>query len=333
MSDRQVSAFETGFFCAPAWRLAGAHNSIDMPVVSRAKWLASQVVSQLWLALKRGLIAAEGAREMSKRVIAVIAGTGLAADLAKALDGAEIHENVSVTFGSRSGSVLHYVSGNVGDLRIIILPRHGPTVEIPDRSPAELVHLQGHEAHIWHFHELGVERVYGFNSVGALDDSVPLASEKAFLVPDDYARGFGAISHSFGALALDVHPSMDSPFDQAMRELLIEATRAAGAHSIDGGLYIHSAGDAFEAPAESRAYRRMFEDSKNRVVGMTSGAEVVLCKQMKIPFALICANCNWAQGLAPGEKVTHEHVLKGMRPAVEAMRAIARNLISLEAGR
>lgn len=269
---------------------------------------------------------------MSKRTIAVIAGTGLAADLAKALDEARAHENVPVTFGTRNGSLLHYVSGNVRDLRVIILPRHGPTVEIPDRSPAELVHREGHEAHVWHFHELGVERVYGFNSVGALDASVRLASENAFLVPDDYARGFGAISHSFGALALDVHPSMASPFDQTMRELLIEATCAAGADPIDGGLYIHSAGDAFESVAEVRAYRRLFEDSKNKVVGMTSGAEVVLCKQMKIPFALICANCNWAQGLEPEQRVTHEHVLKGMRPAVETMQTIARNLISLEAG-
>lgn len=268
---------------------------------------------------------------MTNRIIAVIAGTGLAADLAKALDHSEVHENVRVSFGSREGSLLHYVSAQYGDLRVIILPRHGPTVAVPDRSPAELVHDVGHEAHIWHFHELGVERVYGFNSVGALDDSVPLASDNAFLIPDEYGRGFGAISHSFGALALDVHPSMAAPFDETMRSRLIEATRQAGARPVAGGLYIHSAGDAFESAAEVRAYRRLYEGSRNRVVGMTSGAEVVLCKQMKIPFALICANCNWAQGLEPGRQVTHEHVLNGMRPATETLQTIARNVIRIEA--
>lgn len=268
---------------------------------------------------------------MANRKIAVIAGTGLAADLAGALDESASHDDVTVKFGGRSSKLLHYVSGRCGDVEVFILPRHGPTLAIPDRSPAELVHQAGHEAHIWHFHELGVERVYGFNSVGALDYSVPLASDNGFLVPDDYARGFGAISHSFGALALDVHPSMAQPFEPDMRRLLIEATSQAGARAIDGGLYIHSAGDAFESCSETQAYKLLFQGARNRVVGMTSGAEVVLCKQMKIGFALICANCNWAQGTEPGEQITHTHVLGGMRPATDTLLQIARNLIRLEA--
>ncbi|MGH8159190.1 MAG: hypothetical protein ACREPQ_13795 [Rhodanobacter sp.] len=265
------------------------------------------------------------------RTIAIIAGTGLAASLANSLHGTLVRKNVSVPFGSRSGTVLQYVLGELQGLRVLILPRHGPTVEVPDRSPAELVRESGHEAHIWHFHTLGVEHVYGFNSVGAIDRSVPLASANSFLIPDDYGRGFGITTHSFGQLALDIHPSMASPFSDDLRKNLLDATTAAGAGALTSGLYIHSAGDAFESSAEVQAYRVLYQGSRNKVVGMTSGAEVVLCKQMKMKFALICASCNWAQGLGDGQDVTHEHVLSGMRPATDVIRTIAMNLIRIEA--
>jgi 5'-methylthioinosine phosphorylase len=269
---------------------------------------------------------------MDQNIIAIIAGTGLAASLTQDLDGKQMHVEVPVEFGGRNGKVLHYVHGKCRDLDVIVLPRHGPTVAIPDRSPAELVRLAGHEAHIWQLYQLGVRRVYAFNSVGALDRSVPLAAENTFLIPHDYGRGFSAVSHSFGSLALDVHPSMAEPFAGFMRERLRQATEAAGANALMLGTYIHSAGDAFETAAEVDAYRVLYQHAKNKVVGMTSGAEVVLCKQMRMDFALLCANCNWAQGLGDGQDVTHEHVLNGMRPATDVLQTIALNLIRIEAG-
>jgi 5'-methylthioinosine phosphorylase len=270
---------------------------------------------------------------MHSRTIAIIAGTGLAASLTRDLEAKQVFSEVNVDFGDRKGSVLHYTLGKYRDLNVIVLPRHGPTVAIPDRSPAELVRLAGHEAHIWQLHRLGVKRVYAFNSVGALDRSVPLASDNGFLIPDEYGRGFSAVSHSFGALALEVHPSMAVPFDPEMRELLQAATERAGAYALMEGTYIHSAGDAFESAAEVEAYRVLYQHAKNKVVGMTSGAEVVLCKQMQMSFALICASCNWAQGLEPAQSVTHEHVLNGMRPATDTLQAIALKLVEIEAER
>ncbi|WP_206598016.1 hypothetical protein [Sphingomonas sanguinis] len=267
---------------------------------------------------------------MSKRSIAIIAGTGLAASLAKSLERVTFHSNLDVNFQGRHGSIISYVEGSFNDLRVVILPRHGPTVSVPDRSPAELVRLSGHEAHIWHFFETGIKRVYAFNSVGSVDHSVDLAQNNAFLIPDQFARGLGAVSHSFGSAALDIHPSMAQPFSQSMREILIRATHQAGAIAIDHGLYIHSAGDAFESPPEVDAYRNIFSGWPNKVVGMTSGAEIVLCKQMRMEFALICASCNWAQGIE-GPPVTHEHVLEGMRPATDTLEQIARHVIAFEA--
>jgi 5'-methylthioadenosine phosphorylase len=268
---------------------------------------------------------------MQNNMIGIIAGTGLAASLTEALNSKEEITDANVAFGDRAGSVVSFTRGKFGSLEVFVIPRHGPTVAIPDRSPAELVRVAGHEAHIWMLHSFGVRRVYGFNSVGAVDRTVPLASENAFLVPNQFGRGFGASLHSFGRLALDIHPSMAEPFCPVMRERLLNAIRTSKATALDRGLYIHSAGDAFETAAEVDAYRILYQNSANKVVGMTSGAEIVLCKQLKMEFALLCANCNWAQGHEQSESVTHEHVLEGMRPATGTLQTIAMNLIRIEA--
>src|SRR6516165_2014875 len=141
------------------------------------------------------------------KTVALIGGTGLVAEMRRIpLAGTRVHNDVSVAFGARTGRVLQYVEGFHDDLRVILLPRHGPSLEGPDRSPAMLVNDLGHEAHIWLFHQLGVSAVYSFCAVGALDLDVPLASARCFVVPNAYGRGLGATVHSFGALAKTVHP-------------------------------------------------------------------------------------------------------------------------------
>lgn len=267
----------------------------------------------------------------NEKTIALLAGTGLASKLFKFLDDVETVENLTVNFGDRSGEILTYYLGKVEGMNVVVLPRHGPTLEQPDRSPAELVRCYGHEAHIWHFHELGVSAIYSFNSVGSLDRSVPLAAECKFLIPDQYARGIGMTAHSFGDKARVIHPSMAKPFDDELRAKLIKAVKSAGAGALETGTYITSLGDVFESYTEVQAYRLLYACAKNRVLGMTCGPELLLAHQMEIPYAAICANCNWAEGLEPDQPVTHEHVLGGMEPAAEALKNIAQELVLIEA--
>lgn len=266
------------------------------------------------------------------RTIALIGGTGLASGLRHLpLTEPRLHQNVMVTFGETQGRVLEYVEGYCGSLRVIVLPRHGPTLARPDRSPAALVQQRGHEAHIWLFHQLAVSAAYAFSTVGALDLDVPLAGTLSFIVPHDYARGLGATVHSFGGISKTVHPSMREPFSPILRGQAIAAIEAAGATALSRGLYIYSGPDQFETDAEVRALRRLYAGEEPRVVGMTAGPELVLCRQMNIPYVVICANSNYAQGLVDDTAVTHEQVLAEMKPATEKMLEIASHLIRLAA--
>lgn len=260
------------------------------------------------------------------RTIALIGGTGLAQELNYLLDNAQSYENIEVGFGKERGKVLFYTEGFYQDTRVIVVPRHGPTLELPDRSPATLVSEKGYEALIWLFHTLGVDAVYAFNTVGALDLEVPLASEHCFLVPHDYGRGIAATTHSFGKLAKVVHPSMSQPFSPLLRQHAIEAIEAVGAKVITESLYIYSGPDQFETDAEIRATKNLYAGEKNRLVGMTAGVELVLCKQMMIPYVVICSNGNYAQGLVD-EAVEHELILGVIQSAAPMIADIARQII------
>jgi 5'-methylthioadenosine phosphorylase len=266
------------------------------------------------------------------KTIALIGGTGMVWEPDHlGLTDATVHTNVTVKFGSDSGRVLHHLEGYQAGLRVIVLPRHGPTLAQPDRSPAMLLHEKGYEAHIWLLHQLGVSAVYAFSAVGALDRDIPLASELCFVVPHDYARGLGASTHSFGVLARTVHPSMREPFAPELRAQAIAAITAAGATALSTGLYICSGPDQFESTAEVRATMRLYAGETHRVVGMTAGPELVLCRQMEIPYVVICANANYAEGLDPDAAVTHELVVERMQRANDKLADVASEIVRIAA--
>jgi 5'-methylthioadenosine phosphorylase len=271
-------------------------------------------------------------RRQFKKTIALIGGTGLVAELPRIpLSETRVHNDVPVAFGARTGRVLHYVEGYHDELRVILLPRHGPSPERPDRSPAVLVTELGHEAHIWLLHELRVSAVYAFCAVGALDLDVPLASERCFIVPHEYGRGLGATVHSFGAQAKTVYPSMREPFCPILRAHAVAGIEAAGARAISKALLINSGPDQFETAAEVRATKHLYEGEPHRLVGMTAGPELVLCRQMEIPYAVICANANYAEGICEATPVSHDLVVQTMKVAADTMLATASHLIRLAA--
>jgi 5'-methylthioinosine phosphorylase len=158
-----------------------------------------------------------------------------------------------------------------------------------------------------------------------------VASERCFVVPHDYARGLGATVHSFGGLAKTVHPSMREAFAPDLRAQAIAAITAAGATALSTGVYIYSGPDQFESAAEVRATMRLYEGEANRVVGMTAGPELVLCRQMEIPYAVICANANYAEGLVADPAVTHELVVERMQTAHDKLADVASEIVRVAA--
>ena len=269
------------------------------------------------------------------RTIALIAGSGLAKGLETVLEDFNSFENLKNKFGTVSKIYWGTFNGN----RVFILPRHGETKDgNPQRSPAELVRTRGYEANIWQLCIDEVTEVYGFSAVGSLDRKLPLASKGVFVVPVSYGRGLAASQHSFGIHAKNVHPNMSDPFNEELRKALVRATQGAGYETSrytntpasGDGFYIYNGGDGFETPHEIAAIDKLYAQDIvpfPRLVGMTTVPEVQLCAQMGIPFAALCSNVNYAEGLSNETLVSHEQTLDVMGVAAPMIVNIAKQLL------
>ncbi|MSR86308.1 5'-methylthioadenosine phosphorylase [Candidatus Woesearchaeota archaeon] len=241
--------------------------------------------------------------------IAFICGSGLSDALDFLLTGVISHSTVETPYGL----VLPHKIGNYGDTQVVLLPRHGEQDGKPVRSPAELVRERGYEANIWRLHNLGIEHVYAFSAVGALDLDIPLASEHTFLVPDRAMRGFAASQHSFGSEAKIVHMGLDGIFDRNLQTRVVRAIQETGCTALENGLYIYNGGDVFESTDEVATLKEMTRNRKSpKVLGMTIVPEGILCAQMEMPFVAICSNVNYASGLVSGAVVDHQETRRIM---------------------
>ena len=146
------------------------------------------------------------------------------------------------------------------------------------------------------------------------------------MIPDDYAAGFNVSMHSFGKHAKFPHPCMNEPFDPVLRKNLKNAVSQAACRYSAQGLYIYNNPDHLESSAEGRALARLFVGEKNRVVGSTAGPELILAKEMGIPYALLCSVANYVQGITSAH-VNHGAVLSEMSSAKKYLLSVIEWLI------
>ncbi len=256
------------------------------------------------------------------KTIAFIAGSGLAQVLNKLLTNIKKIENKK----NKYGLVISYYIGQYNNTKIIILPRHGDSLNIPVRSPAQLVLEKGYEANIWELYKLKVDCVFGFSVVGSLDKSLKLINKHEFILPYTYLRGFAASTHTFGKDALNVHTNMKEPFNKKLIKIAKNAIIKSKCTFVDNVLYIYNNGDAFETTVEIKILNKLTKDYKKRVVGMTTIPEVMLCSQLNIPFCAICSNVNYAEGLDK-EIVSHKKTINIMNKAKDDVLKIVKNII------
>ncbi len=266
---------------------------------------------------------------MKTEPIAIIVGTGLWRALASlGLRDKIEYRNTGVDLENQTVDILYHEVGFYKDQKVIILPRHGVSLDRPQRSPAALASSSAHEAHIWFLSQQGVKEVYAFNTVGALADNLPLANTNTFIIPDQMGYGLGVPFHSFGSRAKHPHPEMNTVFTEALRQNLQQALLHCGAEAITKGTYIYSNLDHLESKVEGRALKRLFEDAENPVVGSTAGAELVLCKELGIKYAMLCSVANYVQGTTD-KKVVHSEILAIMEGASQALVGVVEALLEI----
>jgi len=239
--------------------------------------------------------------------VGVIGGSGL-----YEMGGTTDVEKVKVTtpFGDPSDAI---VLGNLGDVRIAFLPRHGVGHRI---SPGELPS----KANIYALKALGVERIISVNAVGSLKEEIePLD----VVIPDqliDCTKGRASTFFTDGIVG---HISFSEPFCPVLSQISLEAASKVGTKVHKGGTYLVMEGPQLSTKAESQLYRSWEAD----VIGMTALPEAKLAREAEICYVTLALITDYDCWHPTYESVTTDMILTNLRKGVDTIKEILKLLL------
>ena len=215
-------------------------------------------------------------------VLAIIGGTGLSA-----LEGLEITEQrqVDTPYGQPSSDLL---MGEVAGKQVIFLPRHG-------RQHTVAPHKINYRANLWALQQQGVDQIIAVAAVGGIRADL---APGVLAVPDqiiDYT--YGREQSFFGDdFSVEQHIDFSYPYDQLLRQKIMQAAKQQQIDIVDGGTYGATQGPRLETAAE---IQRMAQDGC-AMVGMTGMPEACLARELNIAYATCALMVNWGAGIGEG---------------------------------
>ena len=242
--------------------------------------------------------------------IAIIGGTGLAS-----FPGLKIirKEVVRTPYGAPSGPITY---GDYCGKKIIFLPRHGSRHTIPP-------HMVNYRANIWALHDKQVKNIVAVAAVGGIHKEIP---PTCIMIPNqiiDYTYGR---QHTYFEKNLSqvMHIDFSQPYDQSLREKLIQAAELADVNAYKGGVYGAMQGPRLETAAEINKLERDGCDA----VGMTGMPEAALARELKIAYAHCAISVNWAAGRSEQE-ITLDSIRVCTEVGMEKVRKLLSKLMEL----
>ncbi len=241
--------------------------------------------------------------------IGLIGGSGL-----YDIEGLDIKEEIflSTPFGNPSS---HYKIGNIQDIQIAFLARHGISHNFPP-------HKVNYRANIWGFKSLGVQRIISVNAVGSINR---LLQPGNIVIPDQIIDfTFGSRISTFYEQDNVVHVDFTNPYCSEMRNCIGYAAKSAGINVISTGAYICVNGPRLETASEIKFFSSIGAD----IVGMTAMPEAVLARELEICLASICVVTNFAAGIT-NDKLTAKEVLVTMKTSMDKTKSIIKETLRI----
>lgn len=241
---------------------------------------------------------------MTEKTLGIIGGSGL-----YDLPGLDNRQEVELDtpFGAPSDA---FVTGTIHGVKMAFLPRHGRGHRLlPNELPFR--------ANLWGMKQLGMDCVVGVSAVGSLRENIrpgELVLVDQFI---DRTRGRTQESTFFGDGCV-AHAHFADPIWEPLRQVALEAARAAGAVAHDGGTYVCMEGPLFSTRAESHLYRSW----DATVIGMTNLQEAKLAREAEICYATIAMATDYDCWHDGHEDVTVEGILEIMGRNVDHARRV-----------
>jgi 5'-methylthioadenosine phosphorylase len=233
-------------------------------------------------------------------MIGVFGGSGLYELLA---DAEEV--DVETPYGRPSAPV---AIGQIGGRSVAFLPRHGRRHEFP-------AHRVPYRANVWAMREVGVRRLIGPNTCGALRADLRLGE---FVVSDQFVDRTRGRTDTFYDGPEATHVSAADPFCPDLRRVLLETASELGIAARDGGTIVVIPGPRFSTRAESRWFASMGWD----VVNMTAYPECHLARELELCYASVSMVTDHDAGVSDREAVDAATVLRVFRENIERLRTL-----------
>ena len=244
-------------------------------------------------------------------MLAVIGGSGLTQ-----LANLQIlrRQVMRTPYGEPSGALSF---GKIGSEEIIFLARHGNAHHL---APHEV----NYRANIWALKEAGATRVVAVNSVGGIHADLAPGS---IALPDqiiDYTWGRKTTFFE-GAEKSVTHIDFTHPYDDEMRQSLVEAAAKAGEPMVAGGVYACTQGPRLETAAE---INRLERDGAS-MVGMTGMPEAALARELDLKYAALVVVANHAAGrVGSSEGIRLEEIYAVLETGMARVRNIIERLVT-----
>ena len=231
--------------------------------------------------------------------IGIIGGSGLDnPDILNEVENVEI----DTPFGSPSSSLK---TGKIENIEVALLARH-------DREHTTPPTYVNNQANIWALKEYGCTHIIATTACGSLREEIDRGD---FVVLDqfiDFTRLRKlSLFESFSDGAK--HTPMADPFDENIRNAMIESAEELSITHHKKGTVITIEGNRFSTRAESHMFRAWGAD----VINMSVAPECILANEAGIPYGAVAMSTDydcWKEDEAP---VTWEEILEVFGKNVE----------------
>jgi len=218
-------------------------------------------------------------------------------------------QHVDSPFGEVSDELLF---GELGDQRMVFLPRHGRGHRIP---PSEI----NYRANIDALKRAGVTDLISVSAVGSLREHLPPGT---FVIVDQFIDRTFARDKSFFGTGLVAHVSMAHPVCRRLGDHLEVAARESGIESVRGGTYLVMEGPQFSSLAESELYRSWNCD----VIGMTNMPEAKLAREAELCYATVAMVTDFDCWHPDHDHVTVDAIVKVLLDNADRARSLVKKV-------
>ena len=244
-------------------------------------------------------------KTMNKNIIGIIGGTGL--EKSNILEN-QSSQTITTSFGEPSSPI---ITGSIGGKPVAIVSRHGLEHTI---TPSNV----NYRANIMALKKLGCKNIIATTACGSLREEI---APGHFAVPDQFIDFTRLRTNTFyeefepGNM---VHCPMAHPYNNRLREILVNATKAQNASVHDGATIITIEGPRFSSKAESKMFRLWGAD----LINMTTATETALANEAGLNYALLSIATDYDCWKDDEKPVSLEMILENFKKSVDVMQKI-----------